>query len=88
MSNNSRPVCPVLREKVMNIVEESEMGFDHLAIGSLTRPMLATVHNDPYMDGRGAGEQLLKLLRNEQAERMSTVPHCPVIRQSVSALPG
>ncbi|MCK9910950.1 substrate-binding domain-containing protein, partial [Microbacteriaceae bacterium K1510] len=67
--------------------EISVMGFDNLEIASLTRPMLTTVHNDPYMYGRAAGEQLLKQLRNEPVERMSTVPHDLVIRQSVSALP-
>lgn len=64
----------------------SVMGFDNLEIASLTRPMLTTVHNDPYMYGRAAGEQLLKQLRGETVERMSTVPHDLVIRQSVKAL--
>ncbi|KQL45847.1 transcriptional regulator [Brevibacillus choshinensis] len=64
----------------------SVMGFDNLEIASLTRPMLSTVHNDPYMYGRAAGEQLLKQLRNEPIERMSTVPHDLVIRQSVKAV--
>jgi LacI family transcriptional regulator len=64
----------------------SVMGFDNLEIASLTRPMLTTVHNDPYMYGQAAGKQLLKLLRNEPVERKSTVPHSLVIRQSVSAL--
>lgn len=66
--------------------EVSVMGFDNLEIASLARPMLTTVHNDPYMYGRAAATQLLKQLRNEQVERMSTVPHELVIRQSVSAL--
>lgn len=64
----------------------SVMGFDNLEIASLSRPMLTTVHNDPYRYGRAAGEKLLKQLRNEPIERMSVVPHDLVIRQSVKAL--
>ncbi|MGO0063421.1 LacI family DNA-binding transcriptional regulator [Brevibacillus fluminis] len=64
----------------------SVMGFDDLEMASLTRPMLSTVHNDPYMYGRAAAEQILKQLRNEPVERMSIVPHDLVIRQSVCAI--
>lgn len=81
-------VMNFLYDQGIRVPEEiSVMGFDNLEIASLTRPMLTTVHNDPYMYGRAAGEQLLKQLRNEPVERMSTVPHDLVIRQSVSALP-
>ncbi|MED1953572.1 substrate-binding domain-containing protein [Brevibacillus centrosporus] len=64
----------------------SVMGFDNLEMASLARPMLTTIHNDPYMYGRAAGEKLLKQLRNEPFERLSTVPHDLVIRQSVRAI--
>ncbi|MGZ0049411.1 LacI family DNA-binding transcriptional regulator [Brevibacillus gelatini] len=64
----------------------SVMGFDNLELASLTRPMLTTVHNDPFMYGKAAAEQLLKQIRNEPVERMSIVPHHLVIRQSVSAI--
>ncbi|WP_064199559.1 LacI family DNA-binding transcriptional regulator [Brevibacillus brevis] len=65
----------------------SVMGFDNLELASLSRPMLTTVHNDPFMYGKAAAEQLLRQIRNEPVERMSTVPHHLVIRQTVSALP-
>ncbi|EJL27835.1 substrate-binding domain-containing protein, partial [Brevibacillus sp. BC25] len=64
----------------------SVMGFDNLELASLSRPMLTTVHNDPFMYGKAAAEQLLRQIRNEPVERMSTVPHHLVIRQTVSAL--
>lgn len=80
-------VLNFLHDQGVRVPEDvSVMGFDNLEIASLTRPMLTTVHNDPYMYGRAAGEQLLKLLRNEQVQRVSTVPHNLVVRQSVSAL--
>lgn len=80
-------VLNYLHDQGIRVPEDvSVMGFDNLEIASLTRPMLSTVHNDPFMYGRAAGEQLLKQIRNEPVERMSTVPHDLVIRQSVSAL--
>lgn len=79
-------VLNYLHDHGIRVPEEiSVMGFDNLEIASLARPMLTTIHNDPYMYGRAAGEQLLKLLRNEQVERRSIVPHELVVRQSVSA---
>nr|WP_241254735.1 substrate-binding domain-containing protein [Brevibacillus sp. SYP-B805] len=77
-----------LHDQGIRVPEDiSVMGFDNLEIASLTRPMLTTVHNDPYMYGQAAGQNLLKQLRSEPVERISTVPHSLVIRQSVSALP-
>ncbi|WP_268898744.1 LacI family DNA-binding transcriptional regulator [Brevibacillus migulae] len=75
-----------LHDQGIRVPEDvSVMGFDNLEIASLARPMLTTVHNDPFMYGKAAGEQLLKMLRNEPVERRSVVPHRLVIRKSVSA---
>ncbi|RNB79505.1 LacI family transcriptional regulator [Brevibacillus fluminis] len=80
-------VLNFLHDQGVRVPEDvSVMGFDDLEMASLTRPMLSTVHNDPYMYGRAAAEQILKQLRNEPVERMSIVPHDLVIRQSVCVI--
>jgi LacI family transcriptional regulator len=58
------------------------VGFDDARYSALLVPPLTTVHAPTEEVGRVAGQQLLKLLHNQPADRMTILPTEVVIRQS------
>jgi LacI family transcriptional regulator len=60
----------------------SVVGFDDQRLAPLLAPALTTVHAPTEEVGYVAGQQLLKILQNQPADRMTVLPTELVIRQS------
>lgn len=62
--------------------EVAVVGFDDQNLASVINPPLTTVHTPTAEVGRAAAEQLLRLIRTEQADLLTLLPTEIVIRRS------
>ena len=58
------------------------VGFDDQNLAAVIYPPLTTVHTPTAEVGRAAAEQLLRLIRTEQADLLTLLPTEIVIRRS------
>ncbi len=76
-------VMSALQNAGLNVPEDvSVVGFDDQRFAALLVPPLTTVHAPTEEVGRIAGQQLLRLLHGQPADRLTLLPTEVVIRQS------
>jgi DNA-binding LacI/PurR family transcriptional regulator len=65
----------------------SLVGFDDQNLATVVKPPLTTVHTPTGEVGRVAAQQLLRLIRNQDVDRLTLLPTDIVIRQSCGCHP-
>jgi DNA-binding LacI/PurR family transcriptional regulator len=75
------------RAKIAVPQSVSLVGFDDVAFASYLNPPLTTVHAPTEIVGQAAVQHLLKLIRGEAVERLTSLPTALCVRRSCGCLP-